>query len=129
QDTDCYVFKVLTPDLCHYMKSAKEHTQWTNLVTQSLQKIHAHGITHQQIKHTLTSMPFHPEMTYSISKLKVEGNTMFFCLSNANSVFINTILNASPYPPPAHAPSSPRASRTSLTRSPPISMQEGEIWV
>ncbi|KAG5718447.1 Pyridoxal phosphate phosphatase PHOSPHO2 [Termitomyces sp. T112] len=94
QDTDRYIFEVLAPDLRRYMKSAKQHTQWTDLVAQSLQKIHARGITRQQIETTLASMPFHPAMTRATSKLKSEGKTTFFCLSNANSVFISTILKS-----------------------------------
>ncbi|KNZ72900.1 Pyridoxal phosphate phosphatase PHOSPHO2 [Termitomyces sp. J132] len=98
QDTDRYIFEVLAPDLRRYMKSAKQHTQWTDLVAQSLQKIHARGITRQQIETTLASMPFHPAMTRATSKLKSEGKTTFFCLSNANSVFISTILKVTPFP-------------------------------
>ncbi|KAG6918523.1 hypothetical protein DXG01_013613 [Tephrocybe rancida] len=94
QDTDRYVFEVLAPDLRRYMKTAKEEVQWTDLVAQSLRKIHDRGITREQIENTLTSMPFHPAMTRGTSKLKSEGKTTFFCLSNANSVFISTILKS-----------------------------------
>ncbi|KAF5380346.1 hypothetical protein D9615_004563 [Tricholomella constricta] len=94
QDTDRYVFEVLAPDLRRHMKTAKLDTQWTDLVAQSLQKIHARGITKEQIETALVNMPFHPAMIRGVSKLKAEGKTTFVCLSNANSVFINTILKS-----------------------------------
>ncbi|KAG6837513.1 hypothetical protein H0H93_008438 [Arthromyces matolae] len=37
---------------------------------------------------------YHPAMTRVTSKVKAEGQTTFFCLSNANSVFISTILKS-----------------------------------
>ncbi|KAG5648581.1 hypothetical protein DXG03_003192 [Asterophora parasitica] len=94
QDTDRYTFEVLAPDLRRHMKTAKLDTQWTDLVAQSLQKIHARGITREQIEHTLVNLPFHPGMIRGVSKIKAEGKTTFLCLSNANSVFIKTILKA-----------------------------------
>ncbi|KAG6880214.1 hypothetical protein C0992_003878 [Termitomyces sp. T32_za158] len=94
QDTDRYVFEVLAPDIRRRNKSAKQHTQWTDLVAQSLQDIHARGVTRSQIEDTLVSMPFHPAMVRATSRLKAQGNTAFFCLSNANSVFISTILKS-----------------------------------
>ncbi|KAF8070609.1 phosphatase phospho-type [Lyophyllum atratum] len=94
QDTDRYTFEVLAPDVRRHMKTAKLEVQWTDLVAQSLQKIHARGITREQIETTLINMPFHPAMVRGVSKLKAEGKTTFFCLSNANSVFIETILKA-----------------------------------
>jgi len=94
QDTDRWIFEVLAPDLRRYMKTAKLQVQWTDLVASSLEKIHARGITRQQIEDTLISMPFHPAMVRAVSKLKAEGKTSFLCLSNANEVFINTILKS-----------------------------------
>ncbi|KAJ8522453.1 hypothetical protein ONZ45_g964 [Pleurotus djamor] len=92
QDTDRWIFEVLAPDIRREMKSLKDEIQWTDLVAQSLRKIHERNVTRDQIEHTLRIMPFHPAMVRAINKLKSEGKTTFFCLSNANSVFISTIL-------------------------------------
>lgn len=37
-------------------------------------------------------MPFHPAMVRAVKNLKAAGKTTFLCLSNANSIFISTIL-------------------------------------
>ncbi|KAF9469933.1 phosphatase phospho-type [Collybia nuda] len=94
QDTDRWIFEVLAPDIRREMKTAKAEIQWTDLVAQSLQKAHSRGITKVAIENTLKIMPFHPAMVRAVSKLKADGKTTFFCLSNANSVFINTILES-----------------------------------
>ncbi|KAF9049984.1 phosphatase phospho-type [Panaeolus papilionaceus] len=94
QDTDRYIFEVLAPDLRRKMKTLKDEIQWTDLVAQSLREIHGRGVTQQQIIETLEFMPYHPAMKRAVSNLKSRGNTTFLCLSNANSVFISTILKA-----------------------------------
>ncbi|RDB24919.1 Inorganic pyrophosphatase 1 [Hypsizygus marmoreus] len=94
QDSDRYIFEVLASDLRRHMKTAKLETQWTDLVAESLRKIHSRGITREQIENTLRNMPFHPAMVRGVSKLKAEGKTTFFCLSNANEIFISTILKS-----------------------------------
>jgi len=96
QDTDRWIFEVLAPDIRRKMKTLKESVQWTDLIAQSLQEIHARGRTREEIEHTLRQMPFHPAMVRGVTNLKGGSNptTTFFCLSNANSVFINTILES-----------------------------------
>ncbi|KAF8160790.1 phosphatase phospho-type [Crassisporium funariophilum] len=94
QDTDRWIFEVLAPDLRRKMKNLKDEIQWTDLVAQSLREAHARGITKEQILHALQTMPYHPAMVRAVSKLKADGKTTFLCLSNANSVFISTILEA-----------------------------------
>ncbi|KIY43278.1 hypothetical protein FISHEDRAFT_53744 [Fistulina hepatica ATCC 64428] len=94
QDTDRWIFEVLAPDLRRKMKGLKEQMQWTDLVAQSLREAHARGITREQIEHALQIMPFHPAMARAVSDMKAEGKTTFFCLSNANFIFITTILKS-----------------------------------
>jgi len=94
QDTDRWIFEVLAPDLRRKMKSLKDEIQWTDLVAQSLREAHARGITKDQIEHALRIMPFHPAMVRGVLNLKAGGKTTFLCLSNANSVFISTILES-----------------------------------
>ncbi|PBK91489.1 hypothetical protein ARMGADRAFT_968170 [Armillaria gallica] len=92
QDSDRWIFEVLAPDLRRKMKTLKDNIQWTDLVSQSLREAHARGITREQIEDALRIMPFHPGMVRGIKRLKEEGNTTFLCLSNANNIFITTIL-------------------------------------
>ncbi|KAF4620630.1 hypothetical protein D9613_000433 [Agrocybe pediades] len=94
QDTDRWIFEVLAPDLRRKMKTLKDEVQWTDLVAQSLREAYARGITREQIIHTLEIMPYHPAMVRAVTNLKKRGETTFLCLSNANSVFISTILKS-----------------------------------
>ncbi|KAJ2926750.1 hypothetical protein H1R20_g10326, partial [Candolleomyces eurysporus] len=92
QDTDRWVFEVLAPDLRRKMKTLKEEIQWTDLVAQSLRELNRRGIKREQIESALRVMPFHPAMVRGVDNLKKAGRTTFLCLSNANSVYISTIL-------------------------------------
>ncbi|KAF8236543.1 hypothetical protein L208DRAFT_1450992 [Tricholoma matsutake] len=94
QDSDRWIFEVLAPDIRRKMKTEHAEIQWTDLVSKSLREAHARGITRDDIEHALEIMPFHPAMVRGVSKLKEAGKTTFFCLSNANEVFINTILKS-----------------------------------
>ncbi|PPQ99433.1 hypothetical protein CVT24_005240 [Panaeolus cyanescens] len=94
QDTDRWIFEVLAPDLRRKMKTLKDEIQWTDLVAQSLREIHARGVTKDQIVQALETMPYHPAMKRAVTNLKSRGKTTFLCLSNANSVFISTILKS-----------------------------------
>ncbi|KAK0485804.1 phosphatase phospho-type [Armillaria novae-zelandiae] len=82
QDSDRWIFEVLAPDLRRKMKTLKDDVQWTDLVSESLREAHARGITREQIEDALRIMSFSPW----------HGNTTFLCLSNANNIFITTIL-------------------------------------
>jgi len=96
QDTDRWIFEVNGPDLRRKMKNLANEVQWTDLVAQSLKEFHARGGTREQIENALRIMPFHPGMVRAVMKLKAGTNpqTTFLCLSNANSVFISTILES-----------------------------------
>jgi len=59
---------------------------------QSLREAHERNITREQIENALRIMPFHPAMVRAVKNLKAAGQTTFLCLSNANSIFISTIL-------------------------------------
>ncbi|KAI5123066.1 hypothetical protein M0805_000500 [Coniferiporia weirii] len=96
QDTDRWIFEILAPHLRRKMKTLKSVVQWTDLVAQSLREVHAEGKTREDIENALRIMPFHPAMIRAIKKLKArtDVDTTFFILSNSNSVFISTILQA-----------------------------------
>ncbi|KAK7692568.1 hypothetical protein QCA50_004198 [Cerrena zonata] len=94
QDSDRWIFEVLAPDLRRKMKNLKNEVQWTDLVASSLRELHARGTPREDIEHALRIMPFHPAMARAVKTLKAQATpqTKFLCLSNANSVFIPTIL-------------------------------------
>ncbi|THV02424.1 hypothetical protein K435DRAFT_963148 [Dendrothele bispora CBS 962.96] len=92
QDTDRWIFEVLAPEIRRQMEDLESKVQWTDLVAKSLHEAHEKGIKREQIEHALKIIPYHPAMVRAVTRLKAAGNTTFFCLSNANSVFISTIL-------------------------------------
>jgi len=94
QDTDRYVFEVLAPDIRRRNKTRQAEVQWTDLIAMSLLELHDKGGTRQQIEDALKILPFHPAMQRGVRNLKENPHikTTFICLSNANSVFIGTIL-------------------------------------
>ncbi|KAL1695493.1 phosphatase phospho-type [Schizophyllum commune] len=94
QDSDRWIFEVLAPDLRRKMRQDKDTVQWTDSVAASLREAHKRGITREQIEQALISMPFHPAMIRAVKDLKAQGKTTFLCLSNANEVFIKTILKS-----------------------------------
>jgi len=94
QDTDHYIFEVNDITLRRKLRDLQEKVQWTDLVAMLLREFHEQGGTREQIETALKNMPFHPAMVRAITGLKKTAvpATTLFCLSNANSVFIRTIL-------------------------------------
>jgi len=94
QDTDRYVFEVLDPVLRRKMEDLESRMQWTDVVALCLKELHAKGFTKLQIERSLRILPFHPAMIRAVQTLKASSQrkATFFCLSNANAVFISTIL-------------------------------------
>jgi len=94
QDTDRFIFEVHAPHLRRRMEDLKDEIQWTDLVAKTLKEAHAEGITREDIEGALKSLPFHPAMIRGVTHLKAstDPKVTLICLSNANQVFINTIL-------------------------------------
>jgi len=94
QDSDRWVLEVLAPDLRRKMKELKAQVQWTDLVALCMRDLHAKGATREEIEGALREMPFHPAMIRGVQALKAKSapKTSFLCLSNANIVYITTIL-------------------------------------
>lgn len=76
------------------MKNLKPSVQWTDLVAQCLVDLHGLGFKKEDIEGAMRVLPFHPAMIRAITTLKASTTSepTFLCLSNSNSVFINTIL-------------------------------------
>ncbi|KAG8863570.1 hypothetical protein FRB96_008310 [Tulasnella sp. 330] len=96
QDTDRWVLEVLSLRLRRKMQDLRNDVQWTDLVAQMMVELHEEGRTKQEVLDALRSMPFHPAMVRAIKSLKGRPSpeTTFLCLSNANQVYIDTILEA-----------------------------------
>jgi len=94
QDTDRFIFEVLAPEIRREMKNSQSEMEWTDIVAMALRKAHAKGITREQIEGALRVLPIHPAMIRGVTELKAKGDTTFLCISNANNVFISTILEA-----------------------------------
>ncbi|KAG8823007.1 hypothetical protein FRC19_004815 [Serendipita sp. 401] len=94
QDTDRWVFEVNALHLRRKMEDMEKSVQWTDLVAMMLREGHAEGITRDQVEGALKILPVHPAMIRAVTRLKAseDQNATFFCLSNANQVFIDTIL-------------------------------------
>ncbi|KAJ7079157.1 phosphatase phospho-type [Mycena belliarum] len=94
QDTDRWVFEINAPRIRRWMEDNERRgtMQFTDMIAQALRDAHAAGVTREQLEHALRIMPFHPAMVRAITNLKAAGNTTFLCLSNANSVYIDVIL-------------------------------------
>ncbi|KAF7315488.1 hypothetical protein MIND_00064000 [Mycena indigotica] len=94
QDTDRWVFEVNAPNIRRWMEETETagSMQFTDMIAKALRDAHAQGVTRQQLEDALRVMPFHPAMVRAIINLKATGSTTFFCLSNANSVYISVIL-------------------------------------
>ncbi|KZO93073.1 hypothetical protein CALVIDRAFT_519343 [Calocera viscosa TUFC12733] len=96
QDTDRWVLEVLAPKLRRRMKTLKHTTsiQYTDLVAQMMRELRALGHTREEVLAALRGMPFHPAMNRAVREMKARAapSTDFVVLSNANSVYIGTIL-------------------------------------
>ncbi|KAF8549234.1 hypothetical protein OG21DRAFT_1500553 [Imleria badia] len=100
QDSDRWVMEVLAPDLRRKMRDRPREpgttVQWTDLVAECLRELSQpeRGVHRHDIEHALRQIPFHPAMKRGIQLLKNPASldTTLFILSNANTFFINTIL-------------------------------------
>ncbi|GAC71329.1 hypothetical protein PANT_2d00058 [Moesziomyces antarcticus T-34] len=94
QDTDRWVHEVLCPELRAELQRRKKGEQFTDLCADLLLKLHARGVTPDELRDALRLLPFHPGVKRAISTLKqtAQPNTTLFLLSNSNTVYINTIL-------------------------------------
>ncbi|KAN0090727.1 Phosphatase PHOSPHO-type [Tylopilus felleus] len=100
QDSDRWLFEVLAPDIRRKMRDRSRepgHTiQWTDLVAECLLELSQpeRGVQRHDIESAMRQIPFHPAMKSGIQLLKAPTSldTTIFILSNANTFFINTIV-------------------------------------
>ncbi|PVG01207.1 hypothetical protein CPB86DRAFT_699888 [Serendipita vermifera] len=94
QDTDRWVFEVNSLGLRRKMENLESTVQWTDVVAMMLRDGHSKGMTREDIENALKILPVHPAMIRAVNHLKKSEDPVvtFFCLSNSNEVFIDTIL-------------------------------------
>ncbi|BGP16753.1 hypothetical protein JCM10213_002144 [Rhodosporidiobolus nylandii] len=94
QDTDRWVFEVLAPHLRTSLRASKGKVQWTDSCAEHLRKLHAEGFGKEDVEETMRKVPFHPAMVRAIKHVanSEELKGSWTILSNANSVYIDTIL-------------------------------------
>ncbi|KAE8214998.1 hypothetical protein CF327_g1672 [Tilletia walkeri] len=102
QDTDRWVHECLAPELRRKQKALKGTMDGMDLFAGLLVDLHAKGVTPEQIKDSMRKMPFHPAMVRGVKDLKADKQTetVFFLLSNSNTVYIDTILDHQGLQPP-----------------------------
>ncbi|KAG0046585.1 hypothetical protein BGZ83_008243 [Gryganskiella cystojenkinii] len=92
-DSDYWVFQHLSEELYQEQQAAIGKTQWTDLQQQLLGKLYDRGVTRAQLEKTLGQIPFSPDMIEALRLMKDQGSELYI-LSDANTVYIETILKA-----------------------------------
>ncbi|WWC64507.1 uncharacterized protein I303_107117 [Kwoniella dejecticola CBS 10117] len=97
QDTDRWVFEVLSTELRRLLqsrKSAGSGMQCTpDVVNDTMKDLYEKGFKKEDILEALRILPFHPAMKRAVTSLQSRSkDTTFLCLSNSNEVYIGTIL-------------------------------------
>ncbi|KAE8539463.1 hypothetical protein D1P53_004564 [Cryptococcus gattii VGV] len=97
QDTDRWVFEVLSTELRRLLqsrKSAGTGMQCTpDVVNDTMKDLYVKGFKKEDVLEALRILPFHPAMKRAVTSLQQRSaETTFLCLSNSNEVYISTIL-------------------------------------
>ncbi|KAJ3296486.1 hypothetical protein HDU79_006511 [Rhizoclosmatium sp. JEL0117] len=92
-DSDGYIFDVLSPGLRQKMIELQGKVQWTDLVHQLLGELHQEGKTKQQIIEAIGTIPFSLAIITMFETIKAAGGDIII-VSDANTVYIDEILKA-----------------------------------
>ncbi|KAF9273062.1 hypothetical protein BGZ68_001870 [Mortierella alpina] len=92
-DSDHFVFEHLSEELFQEQLQAVGKVQWTDLQQRLLGELFDRGVSRDDIERTLSQVPFAPEMIQALELMKSEGADLYI-LSDANTVYIDTILRA-----------------------------------
>ncbi|WVQ84656.1 hypothetical protein IAT38_006811 [Cryptococcus sp. DSM 104549] len=99
QDTDRWVFEVLSTELRRLLQTRKAQGMGTGMqsmpevVNDTMKDVYEKGFKKEDILEALRVLPLHPAMKRAVTTLqKRSAETTFICLSNSNEVYINTIL-------------------------------------
>jgi len=95
-NADTYLFDKLAPDIRKAMivlGNQPEYACWTDLMHECLKLLHENGVGKEEINRCQATIPMFPEILELLSYLHRRGAVMYI-VSDANSVFIDTILKA-----------------------------------
>ncbi|BGP48721.1 hypothetical protein JCM10450v2_004597 [Rhodotorula kratochvilovae] len=89
-----YVFEVLAPHLRTSLREGKKTAQWTDNCAEHLRRLHAEGFKQKDVEEALHTLPIHPAMIrgFRDTKNRKDLDVTVLCLSNSNSVYIDTIM-------------------------------------
>jgi pyridoxal phosphate phosphatase PHOSPHO2 len=93
-DSDRFSVSDLHPGFHDRMDELRPMMQWTDMMHHLYGELHSNGIRPDHIKHTLSKLPLAPAMAETLRFLKEEANADIYILSDANTVFINELLEA-----------------------------------
>ncbi|KAG0314906.1 hypothetical protein BGZ97_008836 [Linnemannia gamsii] len=92
-DSDYFVFEHLNAELSKIQLDSIGKVQWTDLQQRLLGELFDRGVSREDIERTLTSIPFAPERIEALKLMKEQGSDLYI-LSDANTVYIETVLKA-----------------------------------
>jgi len=95
-NTDTFVFDVLSPSLREKVNALSADVQWTELMNQSLNELQEQqGKTVENIRLCMTQIPFQPAMRRALDHLRIlrrEGKCKLYIASDSNTFYIDAIL-------------------------------------
>ncbi|CAM0142300.1 hypothetical protein VKS41_002216 [Umbelopsis sp. WA50703] len=93
QDSDYWTLMKISPETYQWVLQQKTNIQWTDLMAAALSRLHDQGVKPTDIHQALEQIPFSPAMKEILERLH-NNNTTVIILSDANTVFIDSILKA-----------------------------------
>lgn len=93
QDSDYWTLMQLSPETFQWVMQEKNSIQWTDLMAAALSRLYDEGVKPTDIHKALEKIPFSPAMKELLERLH-NNNTTVLILSDANTVFIESILKA-----------------------------------
>jgi len=93
-DSDQWTISTASEEEWARVRAQSESVQWTDLVHETLGRLHERGLTSFQIQSSLAEIPFNSSMFTAIELLSATPKTDLIIISDSNSVFIETILRS-----------------------------------
>lgn len=95
-DSDLFVFRELHPALLEELRDRYMHTQWTQLIDELMLKLSVEkpALKAQDIEQTLARIPVQPKMLDAVRLAAQSHGAVVHIVSDANTMFIQSMLNA-----------------------------------
>lgn len=103
-DSDIFVFKQLHPELLLELRDRYMHVQWTQLIDELLVRLAEErpALTASEIRQTLARIPVQPRMLDAVRLAAEEHGARVHIVSDANTVFIQSMLEHEGIAPLVH---------------------------